>query len=96
MRMLPVDDRHAVCGLARLKQFRIAPTGDRRRLQTQHRANGKRAAAETMLRIDHEPVDGGELIGAARARLLNIAGESEPMNHEAPVPGVEVRHIHRR
>src|SRR5438046_2515771 len=86
MRMLPVDDRPSKRGLALLKEFRITPLGNSRRLEAEHGTKCQCAIlADLPLRHRHEPVSGKDFVRSARATLLQNIDPRGPMKHQYPL-----------
>ena len=96
MRMLPIDQRLPMRGLAGLEQLGIAALPEEERLQAQHRAKHQVSGPELALGDAHEPVRGEELVAAAVAGLHDLASEQRGVVHQHPAAVVEHRHVHRR
>ena len=82
--MLTVVDRTTERRLALLKQLRIEPVSDGRRLQAEHAAKREQAGAKRSLRHRHEPVGRENLVAAARPALLPDVEEGFAMEHQHP------------
>src|SRR5205823_2484766 len=72
VRVLRVDERAAVGGLAGLEEERVPLAGDGDGFQAEHGLQHEAAASDAMLGREHEGVGGEELVEAARSALLGI------------------------
>ena len=79
MRMLAIPNGPSLILLAALQQERISPPGDANRVEAEHRAGLKPAAAQVVAGHQHSPVEAAELRVAARAALCVELAEHEPV-----------------
>ena len=89
--MLAIDQRPMVERLANLKKLPVAVASERRRIETEHQVEAKRAAGCWTLGHAHPPVLRRELGSAARAALMIQVQKDHAVLHE--LPGGFGRHL---
>ena len=87
VRMLPVDERHAVQRLADLEDLAIAVIAEGERIEAQHQVELQRAAGGRPAEHAHPPVLRAEILAAARAALVVVGQPGDAVLHEMPRHG---------
>ena len=84
VRMLVVDERIPLEGLADLEDVAVALRADRRRVETEHQVERELAFAGALLGHAHPPVRRLDLALAARTALVVVHDEHDGVLHERP------------
>jgi hypothetical protein len=96
VRMLVIDERVPLVGLADLEDVAVALLADRGGIEAQHQVQRQLALADVLPRHPHPPVRRLDLALAARAALVVEHHEEVRVLHERParrrhgVPGVRI------
>ncbi len=95
VRMLAVDQRDAVGGLAGLKELRVATAGNGGGYQAQHGFKQQGASEERVPGRAHDPIGRIEFVSPSRAALLRVDEKSLAHHREEPASVGAHQHWHR-